>query len=52
MKEKILMEIRPAEGGNDSKLLIHIMKELYLKACKLNGFSFEIKEANENIVVI
>ncbi len=29
-----IIEIRSAEGGNDSKLLIQDMMSIYIKACK------------------
>ncbi len=31
---RILVELRSAEGGDDSKLLIRDMAGIYLKACK------------------
>jgi protein subunit release factor A len=52
MKEKIQMEIRPAEGGEDSKLLIKEMKNIYIKACKLQNFDYQIKEDTDSIIVI
>lgn len=33
--ESILIEIRAAEGGNDSKLLIRDLMAIYAKAAKL-----------------
>jgi protein subunit release factor A len=35
--KKINIEIRAAEGGQDSKLLIGEMADIYIKAAKLNG---------------
>jgi len=52
MKEEILMEIRPAEGGEDSKLLIKEMKNIYMKACNLQNFQCEIKEETNSIIVL
>lgn len=34
---KIIVEIRSAEGGDDSKLLIRDMMSIYMKACKRRG---------------
>lgn len=50
MKEKILMEIRPAEGGEDSKLLIQDMKDIYIKACKLQSFEYKIIQETNYII--
>ena len=36
--EKITIEIRAAEGGEDSKLLVSDMAAVYQKAAKINGF--------------
>jgi protein subunit release factor A len=38
MKETIVMEIRAAEGGEDSKLLVKDMAALYIKAARINNF--------------
>lgn len=37
--ETIYLEIRDAEGGKDSKLLVTDMKDIYIKACKVNNFN-------------
>ncbi len=34
---KIRVELRSAEGGDDSKLLIRDMVDIYRKACKRRG---------------
>jgi protein subunit release factor A len=39
--EKVTLELRAAEGGEDSKLLIGDMAAVYLKAAKINGFKIE-----------
>ena len=52
MKEKILMELRPSEGGDDSKLLIKEMKEIYIKACKRQSFNYSIKEESDSIIIL
>jgi protein subunit release factor A len=36
--EKIYLEIREAEGGLDSKLLVEEMYKIYNKTCLKNGF--------------
>ncbi|MBU2177687.1 MAG: PCRF domain-containing protein [Gammaproteobacteria bacterium] len=35
------MEIRAAEGGNDAKLFVEDMAEMYVKFCKRNGFAVD-----------
>lgn len=37
--EKILLEIRDAEGGTDAKLLVKEMKDIYLKTAKINNIN-------------
>lgn len=37
--EKIILEIRDAEGGSDAKLLVGEMKTIYIKAAKLHNFN-------------
>lgn len=36
--QKITLELRAAEGGEDSKLLIRDMAAMYIKAAKNNNF--------------
>lgn len=36
--EKIYVEIRAAEGGEDSKLLVREMYDIYSKTCMKNDF--------------
>jgi len=38
MKQTIVLEIRAAEGGEDSKLLVRDMAAMYIKAAKNNNF--------------
>ncbi len=38
MKQSITVEIRAAEGGEDSKLLVKDMAALYIKAARINNF--------------
>lgn len=49
-KENIIMEIRPAEGGDDSKLLIHVMKDIYIKTCKVKSFDYGLLDECEFVV--
>lgn len=39
MKKDITLEIRASEGGTDSKLLVHDMRDIYIKAAKNNNFN-------------
>ena len=39
MKQEITLEIRAAEGGQDAKLLVTDMREIYIKAAKNNNFN-------------
>jgi protein subunit release factor A len=36
--EKIILQIRDAEGGSDAKLLVTEMTNIYTKAAKTNNF--------------
>jgi len=37
--EKIILELRAAEGGQDAKLLVGDMMNIYIKAAKNNDFN-------------
>lgn len=50
--ETVILEIRDAEGGEDAKLLVNDMKNMYVKACKKNSFDVEITEEREGFVSI
>lgn len=39
--ETIILEIRQAEGGDDSALLVKELSTIYQKACELNSFTFK-----------
>lgn len=41
MKKGITLELRAAEGGQDSKLIIEDMAAMYIKAAQRNNFSVE-----------
>ena len=36
--ETIYLEIKDAEGGKDAKLLVEDMRDIYIKAAKINNF--------------
>lgn len=42
MKKGITLELRSAEGGKDSKLIIEDMAAMYQKAARKQNFSVEI----------
>lgn len=42
MKNRVVLEIRAAEGGEDSRLLVQEMASIYRKAAIVNGFSYEV----------
>lgn len=35
---KIILEIRDAEGGEDAKLLVQDMADIYIKSARVNNF--------------
>jgi protein subunit release factor A len=37
--KKVILEIRASEGGEDSKLLVDVMKDIYVKAAKNNNIN-------------
>jgi protein subunit release factor A len=37
--EKIILEIRASEGGDDSKLLVQDLSNIYQKSCRANNFT-------------
>ncbi len=39
MKDKITLEIRQGEGGQDAKLIVEDMAAMYIKAAQRNNFS-------------
>lgn len=42
--ETIVLEIRASEGGNDSKLLVNDLTNIYTKACRSNNYSYKVEE--------
>lgn len=50
--EKIIIEIRSAEGGQDSKLLVQDLKNIYLKAARNNNFDYKIIDNRDGFTSI
>ena len=48
--EKIVIEIRDIEGGEDAKLLVKDMKSIYLKSIKNNNFNLDKIEDRDGTV--
>jgi protein subunit release factor A len=42
--ETLVIEIRASEGGNDSKLLVNDLTNIYTKSCRNNNFSYKVVE--------
>jgi protein subunit release factor A len=42
-KMKILMEIRPGEGGDDAKLLVNDQAAMYLSFAERNGLRADVE---------
>jgi len=42
--ETIIVEIRASEGGNDSKLLVKDLTDIYMKYSRNNNFSYKFEE--------
>lgn len=51
MKE-IIIEIRIGEGGNDAKLLIKDMLNIYIKSAKNQGFLYKVNEERDGYISI
>jgi len=50
--EKITLEIKAAEGGTDSKLLVEDMANIYKKACQNNSFSISSEINRDGLVCL
>ena len=50
--ESIIVEIKAAEGGQDSKLLVKDMAQTYLKVCQINNLDFEIIDSRSGFTAI
>lgn len=42
--ENIILELRSGEGGEDSKLLVSDMADLYQKVCRINDFEHKVEK--------
>jgi peptide chain release factor 1 len=51
MKSTIVLEIRAAEGGTDSKLLVEDMTEIYVKSIRQQNFTVENMEINDGFAL-
>ena len=51
-KQSIIIEIRASEGGNDSKLLVTDLMNIYLKSARNNEFSSKIVENRDGFASI
>ena len=50
--EQINLEIRASEGGEDSKLLVVDMSNIYIKVAKTRSFNWKITEARDGFINI
>ena len=50
--EKIIIEIRAAEGGQDSKLLVIDLMNIYIKSAHNNNFNYSIIDNREGFASI
>lgn len=46
---KIVMEIRPGEGGEDAKLLVIDQTSIYLRYCEHNNIKASVLEAGSRL---
>lgn len=53
MKTKtIILEIRAAEGGQDSKLLVEDISNIYIKSARNNNFEYKVTEQRSGLCII
>ncbi len=50
--EEIIIEIRDAEGGEDSKLLVNDMSNIYLRWSNNNNVDFKVLESRSGFISI
>ena len=50
--QEIIIEIRDAEGGEDSKLLVKDMAEIYIRWSNINNIDSKILESRDGFVSI
>jgi len=48
--EKVVIEIRNAEGGQDSKLLVKDLADVYHKAARVENFSISTLKETEGYI--
>ena len=51
-QETIILEIRAAEGGQDSKLLVKDLLDIYIKSAKNNNFSHKVDQLRDGFASI
>ena len=51
-QETIYIELRAAEGGSDSKLLVEDLKNIYLKSARNKNFEAKIEEERSGLCII
>lgn len=52
MKNKVLIEIRRGEGGQDASLLVKDMADVYLRSARINNYSSSIQEERDGFCLI
>lgn len=50
--EQIIIEIRAAEGGQDSKLLVEDLQNIYIKSAKSNNFNYKVTDTRPGFASI
>jgi protein subunit release factor A len=50
--EQIIIELRSAEGGQDSKLLVEDLKDIYLKTARNNNFDYKVIDSRDGFTSI
>lgn len=50
--EKIIIELRAAEGGQDSKLLVEDLKNIYMRSARNENFDSKVVESRDGFVSI
>ena len=50
--ESLIIEIRNAEGGRDSALIVNDMLDIYIKSARNNNFSYKIQEISKGFASI
>lgn len=50
--KKIQLEIRASEGGNDSKLLVEDLMNIYIRSAKNNNFISKLNEVRDGFASI